>query len=62
MLSLNFTGRKDTKKTVPAKDSDPAHISLEAIALVIQDDAGQRNSSSVTHSLAILILVVCLSP
>jgi hypothetical protein len=62
MLLLNFTEREDTMKTVPAKDSDPAHISLEVTALVIQEDAGQRNSNSVTRSLAILILVVCLSP
>jgi hypothetical protein len=62
MLLLNFTEREDTKKTIPAKDSDPAHISLEVTALVREEDAGQRNSSSMTHSLAILILAVCLSP
>jgi hypothetical protein len=52
----------DVNEGIPAADSVPAHIFLESVRLVIQDGAGQRNSSSVTHSLATVIPVGCQSP
>jgi hypothetical protein len=62
-LSLNAKKKgENIKEAVPATDSVPAHISLEAVPPVTQDGAGQTNSSSVRHSLATLIPVACQSP
>jgi len=61
-LTKFHSKRDDTKQAIPARDSVPAHISLEAKILVVQVGAAQRNSSSVRHSLATLIPVVCQSP
>lgn len=53
---------RECKRTVPAADSAPVHIYLEAVHPVIQGGVEQRNSSSVRHSLATLIAVACQSP
>jgi len=52
----------DHKNVIPVKYSGLAHISLEAMTLVVQSGAGQRNSSSETHFLATQTPVVCQSP